>query len=228
MARRKNQRATNHADFAGPDADRDNIERLAKAAQEANAKTGHNSGDPSPEAITRSYNAIKVAKLEILAAGRIMQKARSELSAAEKTVKTDLGSKGWVTSIKKAVQLDLDAAKGGMGEIVTEHRQIGLALRTLEVPLGTQFGLFSVAEIETPPTANGAAPEVSENEAELRGEQDYRAGLKITDNYYMPGTPQHVAWGTGWRNAQKANVAGVGGVAGDGGRSPGDAPSAVN
>ncbi len=229
MARRTQRapRAQDQGDFAGPDADKENLERIAKAAaaENENAVPGHNSGDPSPDAITRSYNAIKAAKLEILAAGRIMQKVRAELSAAEKTAKTDMGSKGWVISVKKSVQMDMDAEKGGLGEIVTEHRQIGLILRTMNVPIGTQYGLF--AEPVLPETSaestNGVSTQATENEAELRGEQDYKQGLKITDNYYQPGTPEYVSWGTGWVRAQKANVAGLGGADGDGGKSPGDA-----
>ena len=98
------QRAQTQSDFANHDAEMENIERIsaARAAENKSAGIGHNS-NPAPESVQRSYNAIMAATLEIEAAGRIMQKARSELSAAEKTAKKDLGSKSWVDSVKKAV-----------------------------------------------------------------------------------------------------------------------------
>lgn len=205
----KTNRTANHGDFAGPDADKENLDRLAaaKAEAEAGAGPGHNSGDPSPDAITRSYNAIKAAKLEIIVAGRTMQKARAELSAAEKTAKADLGSKGWVSSVKKSVEMDMAAEKGGQGELVTEHRQIGVILRTLNVPLGTQFGLFAEPPVVAAPA--GEAAVVSEVDAYLQGEHAYKNEEPLINNPFQPGTPQHVQWGTGWADAQTANVNGT-------------------
>ena len=220
MARKPQHRPENHAEFKGPNADLENLEKLTAAAAEANAKAGHNSGEPLDDVIQRNAYAIEVALIDIDAAMRTVQKARADLGAARKTAKTDMGSKEWVDSVVAAVKLKRQAAKGGMGAIVSEHRQMGRILRLLDCPLGTQFGLFDVPA-ETVTGADGK-PEATENEAELRGERDYKSGLKITDNNYMPGSAQFAAWAAGWVRAQKANVAGIGGADNDGGQSPGD------
>ena len=218
----KTNKNSDHADFAGPDHDKANMDKLTeqKAAENAANGMGHNSGDPPDEVIQRNANAIEVALIEIETAMRVVQKARADLGAALKTAKTDMGSKEWATEVMESVKLKRAAAKGGAGSIVSSHRMKGRILRLLDTPLGTQFGLFDMPAA-TATSADGK-PEASENEAELRGEQDYKAGLKITDNNYMPGTPQFAAWAAGWVRAQKANVAGIGGADNDGGQSPGD------
>lgn len=222
MARggRRGARAQDHDDFKGPDADRENLEKIAAAAAAENAKVGvgHNSG-PSDESITRTANAIEAALIEIDNAGRIMQKARGELAAAQKTGKTDLGSKAWVEAVKAAVKLKRQAAKGGTGEIVQEHRQIGRILRLLDTPLGTQFNLFAVPEEE--PAAPGEAKPVSEADAYLQGEHAYKNSEPRDNNPFGAGEANHVQWDRGWNDAFDANVKGTGGSPDDGGESPG-------
>ena len=139
MAKRKNRRAENLGDFAGPDHDKEQIDKLAKSAAAENAKIGHNGSEPPDEVVMRNAAAIEVAISEIDAALRIVQKARADFAVARKTAKTDLGSKAWVDSVVAAVKLKRSAEKGGMGEIVTEHRQMGRILRLMNCPLGTQF-----------------------------------------------------------------------------------------
>lgn len=202
MAKRKNRRAENLGDFAGPDAERENIEKLAKAAEEANKKIGHNSGDPGDEVIARNFDAIEVALVEIDAAARIMQKARADLAAVRKTAKTDLGSKAWVDSIEAAVKLKRQGDKGGVGEIVTEHRQIGRALRVKGVPLGTQFNLFAMPE-ETAEADAGPA-KTNGMDAELQGQHAWSNNEPISNNPFVQGTDNFVAWETGFNNAMSA------------------------
>lgn len=195
MAKRRNNRmAENIGDFAGPDADRENIEKLAKAAEEANAKAGHNSGEPSDEVIDRNFDSIEVAWVEIDAAGRVMQQARAALKAARTTAKTDMGSKAWVDSVEAAVKLKRQTDKGGSSELVAEHRQIGRILRIKNVAIGTQFGLYAFPEVES------EAPKDDKtlaNEAFLAGEH---AGLNAEpiDNCPHPaGSPQAFGWRNG-------------------------------
>lgn len=203
MVKRKNNKmAENIGDFAGPDADRENIEKLAKHAEEANAKAGHNSGEPPDEVIKRNADAIEVALVELDAALRIVQGARANLGAARKTAKTDLGSKAWVDSVVDAVKLKRVAEKGGSSEIVTEHRQMGRVLRLLDTPLGHQFGLYNMlAEADA---ANGVAP--SAMDAELQGQHAWANNEPISNNPFTPGTENFVQWETGHNNAMAAHA----------------------
>lgn len=210
MARGKRGRqAANHDDFKGPDHDADTIERLSAAAASANAKAGHNSGEPPDEVVTRNFDAIELAWTEIDAAARTMQKARAGLAAARKTAKTDLGSKGWVDSVEAAVKLKRQADKGGAGELVTEHRQIGRILRLKGVPLGTQFKLFA---FEDDDKADGAP--VAAMDPELQGQHAYSNSEDRENNPFTAGTQEHVDWDTGWLNAQTAKAMSMGPAAG--------------
>lgn len=220
MAKKPNaQRAQTQSDFANPDADKENIERIAaaRAAENKSAGVGHNS-DPSPEAIKRSFNAIEAALVEIDAAGRIMQKARAELQAAEKTAKTDLGSKSWVQSVKDSVKLKRMADKGGQGSIVTEHRQMGVVLKTMNVPLYTQFKLFEMPE-ESETTTEGAKIATPAT-AYLRGEHAYKEEAPADSNPFTPGSEQFVSWANGYADRRQAALEGVG-LGNDGGTSNG-------
>ena len=66
MARRKTptRREENLDDFAGPDAEKDAIDRLAKSAAEANKKAGKNVGEAADETVGMHVNLIKAAKVE--------------------------------------------------------------------------------------------------------------------------------------------------------------------
>lgn len=201
MAKRRNQRgaraAANLGDHAGPDADRANIERLAEAAKAANAKGGHNS-EPSADALRSSANEIEVALVEIDGAAKIMGSARAKLATARKVSKSLLGSKTWVDSVEAAVKLKRASDKGGMGGIVTEHRQIGMVMRAIDCPLYTQFNLFAVAE----GTAEAETPKdekTLEAEATLAGEHAGLNGEPKENCPHQPGTPQAFGWRNGWQ-----------------------------
>lgn len=191
----RTNRTADHADFSGPDADKANIERLAAAAKEANAKAGHNSGEPLDEVIKRNADAIEVALIEIDTAMRTVQAARAGLAAAQKTAKTDLGSKEWVESVKAAVKLKRAAAKGGTSSIVSEHRQMGRVLRLLDTPLGVQFNLFAMPTDEE----IKADPVKSEAEATLAGEKAGREGQPMDNCPHTPGSAEAFAWRNAWQ-----------------------------
>ena len=129
MAKGKGRRAENLAAFAGGDHDQETVAKLEEAAREANAKAGHNSGEPPDEVIKRNAIAIELGLREILAAQKIVQQARADFKVTRNTAKTDTGSKGWVNSLVAALKMKIAAEKGGSGEMVTEHRQIGRILR---------------------------------------------------------------------------------------------------
>jgi hypothetical protein len=201
MARKpKNKMAENIGDFAGPDADRENIEKLAKAAEEANAKAGHNSGEPPDEVIKRNADAIEVSLVELDAALKIVQGARAALKVSRDTAKTDLGSKAWVDSIVAAVKLKREASKGGSSSIVAEHRQMGRVLRLLDTPLGVQFGLYSF------PDMLAEADKANGMDAELQGQHAWSNNEPLSNNPFTPGTEDFVAWETGHNNAMAAHA----------------------
>lgn len=203
MARKpRGKRAENLGDFAGPDADKETIEKLAEAAKKANAKGGDNS-EPKDEVLDRNFDAIELALVEIDAAGRIMQKARAGLKAVRDTAKTDLGSKAWVESVVASVKLKRQAEKGGTGELVTEHRQIGRILRLKGVPLGTQFNLFAVAADEA---AGGGEGKPAAMDAELQGQHAYSNNEPYGNNPFQPGTQEHQDWTNGYMAAQRATA----------------------
>lgn len=197
MAKRatRTNRTAEHGDFAGPDADMANIEKLAAAAAEANAKAGHNSGEPPDEVIKRNADAIEVALIEIDTAMRVVQKARADLGAVLKTAKTDMGSKEWATEVMESVKLKRAAAKGGAGSIVSSHRMKGRILRLLDTPLGVQFNLFAMPTVDE----IKADPAKAEAEATLAGEKAGRSGEPMDNCPHTPGTPEAFGWRNGWQ-----------------------------
>lgn len=202
---RKGKQAENLSKFAGPDGDKETIEKLAEAAKKVNEKGGHNS-DPPDEVLDRNFNAIELAWTEIDAAGRIMQKARSALSAALKTAKADCGSKAWAASIEKAVKEKRKADKGGAAEMASEHRQIGRILRLKGVPLGTQFKLYAFDDAD----AAAAGGIVAAMDAELQGQAAYRNSEPPENNPFQQGTQEHQDWSVGYHNAEAATAHSMG------------------
>lgn len=204
---RRGLQAQNLGDFAGGDADKETIEKLAEAAKKANEKGGHNS-EPPDEVVSRNFDSIELALIEIDNAARIMQKARAGLKAARDTAKTDCGSKAWADSIVASVKLKRQGEKGGNGELVTEHRQIGRILRLKGVPLGVQFKLFAFEE-----GADDGAP-VAAMDAELQGQHAYSNGEPMTNNPFdaVSQTEFHNDWKHGWTQAQTATANSMGGT----------------
>lgn len=203
---RKGLLPENLADHAEGDFNEETIEKLSAARAKENAKIGDNS-EPKDEVIDRNFDAIELALIEIDNAARIMQKARAGLKAARDTAKTDCGSKAWVDSIVASVKLKRQGEKGGNGELVTEHRQIGRILRLKGVPLGVQFKLFAFAE----EPADGTP--VAAMDAELQGQHAYAEGAKLTDNpfHHADDAERYNDWHHGWTQAQNAKAREMGG-----------------
>lgn len=189
----KKKRPDTHADFAGPDAEREAIEKLAKAAQEANAKGGHNSGPSDETYLTnvRLIQADQIALDELVAAAN---EQRGVLRNRYKVAKKD-------GCDVEAIRLVLKLGKRTSGEVVTEHRNVGRILRLLDHPLGTQYNLFVVGgEDEAPATAM---------DAELQGQHAGRNGESADNNPFPPGSAEHVEWRQGWGNGQAMLVGGM-------------------
>lgn len=184
---------------------KDEIEKLAKGRGKATKPgPGHNSKEPPDETIQTCASHIEAALIEIDEAAKVMASARGKLSAARKLTKKDCGSKAWADSIESAIKLKRAASKGGTGEIVTEHRQMGRVLRLLDSPLGTQFNLFTVAdEPEASGAKNGPSPGM---DAELQGQHAWANNEPISNNPFQPGTEEFVAWETGHNNAMAAHA----------------------
>ncbi|MPZ32012.1 MAG: hypothetical protein GEV13_13610 [Rhodospirillales bacterium] len=137
------RRAANQADFAGPDADREAIERLARSARLANEQRG--GGRVADEVLQRNTLLIEAAQAELDELLGEVAKLRGVLGNRKKVAKNDGCD---VDAIVQALRLKKQAGTGGSEPIVTRHRMVGRILGLLGHPLGTQFKLFGNDERE--------------------------------------------------------------------------------
>jgi len=194
MARKtRSRRAENAADFAGPDANREAIETLAKAAAAENAKK-KNSGEVTDETVGMHVNLIKAAEANWREARDRAAELQGVLRNRYKVAKNDGVD---VDALKLAFKI----AERSSGEVVSEQRNVGRYLRIMGAPLGTQWNLFP-AEGES---ANGTGMD-----PELQGQHAYGNNEPEDNNPFDPGTEQHVDWQRGWRNAEAATARNMG------------------
>lgn len=211
MARKKApaRRATNHAEFTGPDPDKDALARLAAQAGEANAKAGHNSSNEVTDEILLHHtvllddieNQIAKAKREIERLGGIKSTRKTAAKAAGCAVE----------GILEFLKTRKAHSTGNSDEIVAKHKTASRLLKLHDHPLYTQLGLYGVADNSdgtdapppaTPSTAQPAkpaepsAPEKTELEAQDMGYQAGFAAKPDHDNPFTPATPQWLAWRT--------------------------------
>jgi hypothetical protein len=141
----RSQRAANQADFAGPDADREAIERLARAARLANEQQGgqQGGGRVADEVLQRNTLLIEAAQAELDEAMGEVAKLRGVLGNRKKVAKNDGCD---IDAIVQALRLKKQAGAGGSEPIVTRHRMVGRILGLLGHPLGMQFKLFGADE----------------------------------------------------------------------------------
>ena len=132
------RRAANQADFAGPDADREAIERLARSARLANEQQ-QGGGRVADEVLQRNTLLIEGAQAELDELLGEVAKLRGVLGNRKKVAKSDGCD---VDAIVQALRLKKQAGAGGSEPIVTRHRMVGRILGLLGHPLGTQFKLF--------------------------------------------------------------------------------------
>lgn len=184
MAKRK--RATNHSDFAGPDADREAIEKLSSAAAKENKKAGKNAGPISDEALARHIDLIQAAELEFDEARDAAAVKSGILRNRYKVAKNDGAD-------IEALKLALKLAKRTTGEVVTEHRNVGRIIRLMNLPIGHQFNLFPVDDVAAEPKDEKSI----EAEATLAGEHAGLNGEPKSNNPHQGGTPQWFGWNNG-------------------------------
>lgn len=191
------RRATQHADFAGPDAAKEAIEKLAKSAAEANAKAGHNSGEVPDETIARHVDLIKAAEIEWREA---RDKAAELQGVLRNRYKVAKGDGVDIDSLKLAFRI----AERASGEVVSEQRNVGRYLRIMGSPLGTQWSLFDGDAGGEGKAAVGAL------DAELQGQAAWRNKEPPENNPFTPGTENFVQWATGYGNAEAAALQQIG------------------
>lgn len=180
MANRR-RRAEDHADFAGPDAQLEAVETLAKAGEKANAK---NRGPVSDEAVAMHIDLIKAAELVWRDLRDQASKAQGVLRNRYKVAKHD----GVDTD---ALKLAFRTAERPSGEVISEQRMLARYLKIMGSPLGFQWSLFEG------PDADGAAID-----ATALGEQAGREGVSRESNPYQPGTPDWFAYNNGHQVGQ--------------------------
>lgn len=140
MRRSTTRRAADQADFAGPDADREAIERLARAARLANERQDSRHGGGVPDEVLQRHTLlIEAAQAELDEVMGEAAKLRGVLGNRRKVAKSDGCD---VDAIVQALRLKKQAGIGGSEPIVTRHRMVGRILGLLGHPLGTQFNLF--------------------------------------------------------------------------------------
>lgn len=187
-------------EFAGPDAEKDAIEKIANAKAaatkeaEADGKNGDNGGPIMDEdAWRRAANESVAEDIEI---GRLMEQvaeARGRLSSIRKVAKSC--GVDWDV-VKDYVKLQKRIRNGEMGSIVTEHRRMGELMKIMNCPLHTQFDLFNVPAGDDVPSAPKDEKSL-EAEATLAGEHAGLNGEPKSNNPHQAGTSQHFAWANG-------------------------------
>jgi hypothetical protein len=205
MARKKKAAAPldGAAEFAGPDATKEAMDKIAAARQAAETEKAQDGDNGGPimdeEAWKRATVQLTAETIELEGLSEKVAEVRGRISSIKKVA--EKCGVDWDV-VKAKVKLDRRVAKGEMGAIVTEQRRLGSLMRLMESPLYTQFGLF--AELpEDKPEEEGGRPGM---DAELQGQHAYSNNEPLTSNPFPPGTQEHVDWGTGWRNAQTANA----------------------
>ncbi len=220
MARRKKSQRNGELEgaeeFAGPDAEREAIEKIAaaKAAAETEAaqdKKGDNGGPIMDEAAwRRAVNESIAEDLEIERLQEQVSECRGRLSSIRKVAKS-CGVDWDVVVDYRKVQRRI--RNGEMGEIVTEHRRMGELMALMACPLHTQFDLFKLPASQL--AEGGTEPAM---EAELAGQHAYSQGAKLVDNPFHAATDtdRHNEWRHGWTQAQNANARSMGPDSGEG------------
>jgi hypothetical protein len=96
-----------------------------------------------------------------------------------------------------AVMKALALKKRPAGEVVSEYRDIGRALKYLEAPLGTQWGLFN--DVET----------VDVMDADAAGYHAGKNNEPKSNNPHQAATEEFVKWDGGWDRWVAENVPGA-------------------
>ncbi len=184
--------------FAGEDADKEAIEKIAAARAAADKEKAADNGGPLMDeaAWERAVNQLVAEQLDIETMMEQVAEARGRISSIRKVAKS-CGVDWDVVKVYAATQKRI--RKGEMGAIVTEHRRLGALMRFMNCPLHTQFGLFP----DEPGTEAAAKPGM---DAELQGQHAWRNNEPESNNPFQPGTQEFVDWQSGHRNAMAAHA----------------------
>lgn len=189
MARKRTSRRNEDvADFAGPDANKEAIEKLANAAAAENKKRGtkgKNVGEASDETVGMHVNLIKAAEIEWR---ELRDKASQAQGVLRNRYKVAKGDGVDVDSLKLAFRI----AERSSGEVISEQRNVGRYLRIMGAPVGTQWNLFEDTQDEG----------VQKLDATAAGEQAGREGADRDSNPHTPGSELWFQWNNGWNTGQ--------------------------
>lgn len=199
---------TGAEEFAGADAEKEAIEKIAAAkaaaAKEAEADKKGDNGGPllDEDAWRRACNEYTAEMLEM-----------EDLEAKKAEIAGRISS---IRKVAKKCKVDWDLVKryyddhkvirkGGMGAMVTDERRYRHLLRLMGSPLGTQFTLWDV-EPEQPAGAS-AKPGM---DAELQGQHAFSNSEDRENNPFTPGTEEFADWDRGWNSAFDATARSMG------------------
>ena len=197
-------------EFAGDDAEKEAIEKIAAARaaatkeEEADKKNGDNGGPILDEAAwARAVNEYTAEMLAIEELERQKAEVAGRISSIRKVAKK---CKVEWDLVKRYYDDHKVIRKGGMGAMVTDERRYRLLLKLMGSPLGTQFSLWDV-EAETPAEGAPAKPNM---EPELQGQHAFSNSEDRENNPFQQGTEDFVAWDTGFMNAMNATARSMG------------------
>jgi hypothetical protein len=190
-------------EFAGPDADKEAIEKItaARAAQEKEGAKGGNDHNGEPvfdEEAWRSASQRTLAEtLEIDKLNEQIAECRGRISSIKKTARAQ--GVPW-NAVKDYVADERRIMKGELGEMITEQRHRGQMHSVMGSALHDQ-GFFNFGVVER----EGEAPKPKPGmDAELQGQAAARNLEPEENNPFMAGTPERVDWQMGHRNAKAA------------------------
>jgi hypothetical protein len=191
-------------EFAGPDAEKEAIEKIAAARaaateEEADKKNGDNGGPILDEAAwMRAVNEYSAEMLEMEEIEKKKAEVAGRISSIRKVAKK---CKVEWDLVKRYYDDHKIIRKGGMGAMVTDERRYRRLLKIMGSPLGTQFTLWEV-EAEQP-EGQAAKPGM---DAELQGQHAFSNREDRENNPFTQGSEDFVAWDAGWNNAQSATA----------------------
>jgi len=152
-----------------------------------------------PEVFLRHYREIRDCAGAHADTG--MALARAKKSAKASGIDLDA-----VKLLQKLTDLDTD-------EAAMQLRHLGIYLRWLEAPIGTQFNFFG--DSDTPQPKAEARQQQKDWQAGQTGLEAGRHGEQRDQNPNKPGTSAHVAWDKAWLRGNRQWLKGQEKIAAD-------------
>lgn len=200
--KRENHQLLGAEEFAGPDTEKEAIEKIAaaKAAAETERAQDDNGGPMlDEEAWKRASRELIAEQIELDRLGEKVAEVRGRISSIKKVA--EKCGVDWDV-VKVFAKFDKRIRIGEMGAVVTEQRRLAQLMRVMDCPLHTQWGLFDEGPQDEP--ANGIA------EPELAGQHAFSNNEPASNNPHQVGTLAHQEWSLGWSNAEAATARSMG------------------